>query len=86
MILTGKNGKEYNVEYAYAPTRDGRCVIQLLDEMTFPDAASEFTGVENFHLSDPASGEMDFSGYTEIVSMRRNNTGINIQLIQPEGA
>lgn len=82
MKLTGKDGKEYDVEYAYAPTMNGRCVIQLQDDRSFAEIANEFDGVENFHLTNPDTGDMDFTGYTEITYMNRNATGVNIQLVK----
>ena len=82
MKLIGKDGKEYEVQYAYAPTMSGRCVIQLQDNRSFAEIAEEFEGVENFHLYNPGAGEFDYTGYTEITYMNRNATGVNIQLVK----
>ena len=81
MKITVKNGKELDVEYAYAPTINGRCVIQLPGDHTFAEVAADFEGVDNFHVIDGTS-EYDYSGYTKITYMNRNANGINIQLVK----
>lgn len=83
MTITVKNGKELAVTYAYAPTINGRCVVQLPGDHTFAEVANDFEGVDNFHVVDESSGaEYDYAGYTVVTYMNRNANGINIQLVK----
>lgn len=81
MKITGKGGKEYDIEYAYAPTINNRLVIQYPGNHTFADVAKAFEGVESFHVTNGDS-ECDYDGYTCITYMNRNANGINIQLVK----
>ena len=84
--ITTSKGTEHEVDFAWAPTFDGKCMIQLLDERRFPEIAAEFDGLERVHFNDgEAEREYDFDGYTALVGLIRNpNGGIQIQLAKEE--
>ncbi len=80
--ITTSKGTEHEVDFAWAPTFDGKCLIQLRDGRRVPEIAAEFDGLEHIHFIDAeAEREYDFDGYTAIVGFFRNpDGGIQIQL------
>lgn len=80
--ITTSKGTEHEVDFAWAPTFDGKCMIQMHDERRFPEISDEFDGLESIHFIDgEAEREYDFDGYTKLVWLIRNSDGsIQIQL------
>ncbi len=81
MTITA-NGKTYECEYAYAPTRHGECIIQLQDSRPLSVIAAEFEGVAAFRVHDPNVGEAEYIGYTVLLRIARNERGVNITLVK----
>lgn len=69
--ITTNKGKSYECDYAYAPTYDGGCMIQMDDPRPLSVIAQEFDGLESIHAVDPLAGEMDFNGYNTLTGIYR---------------
>lgn len=81
--ITTSKGKTYTVISAWAPSViDGSCGIQLLDARRLPEIAAEFDGLTHIHFSDSQTGEYDFDGYTQLVSIRRKDDVCHLKLMQ----
>ena len=77
------NGKTYECDYAYAPTRRGECVIKLTgDDRPLSVIAAEFEGVDTIHAIDPHVGEADYNGYTMLTRISRDERGVTIILVK----
>ena len=61
--ITTSKGTEHEVDFAWAPTYDGKCMIQMPDERRLPEIAEEFDGIEHIHFVDgEAQREYDYAG------------------------
>lgn len=79
--ITTSAGKTYeNVDYAWAPLRDGTCMIALRDARRLPAIAQEFDGLSHIHYTNTATGEYDFDGYSELTEICRVGELVNITL------
>ena len=84
VTITTDKGYSYNAICAYAPTYNGNCVVQLNDWRSLSDIAAEFDGLNNIHLSDPVTGDLDFNGYSRLVSIFVDNAYVvTIQMSKP---
>jgi len=78
-ISTGT--KTYDVDFAWAPTFDGGCMIQMNDQRRIPEIAAEFDGIEKIHCVDDGAGqEYDWEGYSRLKSITSNNGKVQITL------
>lgn len=67
-ITTAKGTIE--VDFAWAPTFDGKCMIQYADDRRFPLISDDWDGLDTLHFSDgDAEQEYDWTGYTRLTQM-----------------
>ena len=79
-IITTKKGK-FEVDFAWAPTFDGTCMIQYSDDRRLPTVAADWDGLETIHFTDEeAEQEYDWEGYTRLTQITTPQPG-KVQLI-----
>lgn len=79
--IATSNGNVYQVKFAWAPTYDGQCMIDLPDARRLPEIAQEFDGLAAIRYVDgPAEAEYIWEGYTALRSIVRHPDG-NVQII-----
>lgn len=85
MTLTTSRNKTYNVIYADGPTRlGGTVMIRLPDPRPILQIAAEFDGLESFRREDMNQGGKEWTGYTQLVAVRRmSETDVLIELARP---
>ena len=71
----------YEVDFAWAPTFDGTCMIQYADDRRFPEIAAEWDGLGTVHFTDEAAEqEYDWEGYTRLTHLTTPQPG-KVQVI-----
>lgn len=79
-IITTKN-KTVEVDFAWAPTADGSCMIQYADDRRLPEIAAEWDGLETIHFTDGAAEkEYDWTGYTRLMQITTPQHG-KVQIV-----
>lgn len=79
-------GKRYDADFAWAPTRDGACLIRLQDARRLPEIAAEFDGLTEITYTDTAAMRAyTWTGYTRLISAARSGADVTLKLIrEPE--
>lgn len=72
MKITTNKGKTYEVNFAFAPTTGGNCMVEIKDTRPMAEIAAEFEGVEKMIREDEDEGNAVYEGYTMLVSIVRN--------------
>lgn len=85
MPLTTSKNKTYDVIFADGPTRlSGTVMIRMQDPRHILQIGAEFDGLESFSREDMNQGDKEWTGYTELVAVRRlNKTDVLIELAKP---
>lgn len=78
--------REYEVNFAYGPTADGSCVIQLIeDARLLSEIAAEFEGAVLIQRASETEGDAEYQGYTVLRAIERDGQAVTLYLRQPEG-
>lgn len=73
-ITTSKG--TYDVDYAWAPTFDGACMIQMHDLRRIPEIANEFDMLEKIvYYDSDLKREYEWIGYTRIRDLYSKSDG-----------
>lgn len=85
MTLTTSRNKTYKVIYVDGPTRlSGTIMLRMADPRPILEIGAEFDGLESFKRVDANQGDKEWTGYTELVSIRRmTDTDVLIELAKP---
>ena len=73
--LTTSKGGKFDVDYAWAPTPDGSCHIQMQDARRLYQIAEDFDGCQEITYHDPDAGVLVYAGYTAVSQITRYNNG-----------
>ena len=90
MTITTSDGKTIPIESCWAPVGPARELwIHLRDARPLSEIAADFEGCEHFHRASEAEGDMDYDGYTVLVSISRpfrevDPDAVQIALARPE--
>lgn len=83
-IITTKKGR-HEVDFAWAPTFDGTCMIQYADTRRLPLVAAEWDGLESIHFTDEeAEQEYNWEGYSRLTQISIPQPG-KVQIILARG-
>lgn len=85
MTLTTSRNKTYDVIYVDGPTRlSGTIMLRMADTRPILEIGAEFDGLESFQRVDANQGNKEWTGYTELISIRRmNDTDVLIEMAKP---
>lgn len=85
MTLTTSRDKTYEVVYVDGPTRlSGNVMIRMADKRPILEIGAEFDGLERFQRVSESQGNKEWTGYTQLVSIRRlNEADVLIELGRP---
>ena len=89
MTVTTSRGKTFDVDWMWGPLSDsGELMLQYHDTRQMASIAKDFDGIDHFHRESETEGDIDFDGYTRIMSIVRVNNGapdtIRITLSKPK--
>lgn len=81
--ITTKNGT-HEVDFAWAPTFDGTCMIQYADDRRLPQIAADWDGLDTMHFTDEeAEREYDWEGYTRLTQITTPQAGkVQVTLVK----
>ena len=81
--ITTKNGT-FEVDFAWAPTADGDCLIQYADTRRIPVIAQDWDELDSVHFADGTTGlEYDWTGYSRLANIVTMQNGkIQIKLVK----
>ena len=72
MTVTTSKGKTFDIESMWGPTIiGGQLAIRLRDARALSKIAKDFEGCDGFQRESELEGNMDFEGYTQLVSISR---------------
>lgn len=78
-------GNQYDVDFAWAPTIDGACMIRLQDARRLPLIAAEFDGLTEITYTDAAAMRAyTWAGYTRLISAVRSDAGVTLKLTREQ--
>lgn len=85
MKLKTSRNKTYNVIYVDGPTRLGNAImIRMADPRPILEIGQEFDGLEKFEREDESQGDKEWTGYTQLVSIRRmSDADVLIEMAKP---
>ncbi|MBQ9196904.1 MAG: hypothetical protein IJ157_06630 [Clostridia bacterium] len=70
-------GNTYPIDFAYAPTLDGSCMLRLNDESRpLWEVAEEFDELAWIEKHDPGAGVERYEGYTRLTLVQRLDNSI----------
>lgn len=72
MQIKTSKGKTYEANFAFAPTTDGNCMVEIVDKRPIAEIAAEFDGVGKITREDADEGKAEYEGYTVLTSVVRN--------------
>ena len=79
-IKTSKN-KAYTVKWIAPPIQNDKILImQMTDVRRLPKIAAEFDGLTEIKQTDEHQGNKTFTGYSNLVSIRRIGDDVQIQM------
>lgn len=85
MIIKVDGGREYDAVFAYAPTMDGKCVIQLRsDDRPLSEIAREFEGADYIERFSAEEGDAGYTGYTQLQAVERQGDAVTITMTRPQ--
>lgn len=82
MTLQTSRNKTYNVIYVDGPTRlSGTVMLRMADPRPILEVGAEFDGLEWLKRESDTQGNKEWTGYTELVSIRRvSDTDVLVEL------
>ena len=82
MTLQTSRNKTYNVIYVDGPTRlAGTMMLRMADPRPILEVGAEFDGLEWLKRESDTQGNKEWTGYTELVSIRRvSDTDVLVEL------
>ena len=80
MRITTNRGKTFDVNYAFAPTSKGTCMMEILDNRPIAEVAADFDGLETISRESENEGNAVYTGYDTLVSVFRNTAKGTVQL------
>lgn len=85
MTVTTSRNKTYDVIYVDGPTRlSGTLMLRMADPRPILEVGAEFDGLEHFARVDANQGDKEWTGYTQLVSIRRmTDTDVLIEMAKP---
>lgn len=72
MTIMTNRGQTFDVNFAYAPTSMGQCMIELKDSRGVSDIAQDFEGLEKISRKSENEGDAEYIGYDVLVSVQRD--------------
>lgn len=72
MTIMTNRGQTFDVNFAYAPTSKGRCMIELKDSRDVSEIAQDFEGLTKISRKSENEGDAVYEGYDVLVSVQRN--------------
>lgn len=83
-LITSRN-KTYNVIFVDGPTRlGGTVMLRMEDDRPILEIGAEFDGLEYFARVDVNQGDKKWTGYTQLVAIRRmTESDVLIELAKP---
>lgn len=85
MTVTTSRNNTYDVIYVDGPTRlSGTLMLRMADPRPILEVGAEFSGLEWLKRESADQGGKEWTGYTELASIRRvNETNVLIELAKP---
>lgn len=85
MKVTTSRNKTYEVIYVDGPTRlAGTLMLRMEDPRSILEIGAEFDGLEWLKRESANQGDKEWTGYTELVSIRRvSDTDVLVELSKP---
>lgn len=82
MTLQTSRNKTYDVIYVDGPTRlSGTLMLRMADPRPILEVGAEFDGLEWLKRESDTQGNKEWTGYTELVSIRRvSDTDVLVEL------
>ena len=82
MTLQTSRNKTYDVIYVDGPTRlSGTMMLRMADPRPILEVGAEFDGLEWLKRESDTQGNKEWTGYTELVSIRRvSDTDVLVEL------
>lgn len=82
MTLQTSRNKTYDVIYVDGPTRlAGTMMLRMADSRPILEVGAEFDGLEWLKRESDTQGNKEWTGYTELVSIRRvSDTDVLVEL------
>lgn len=82
MTLQTSRNKTYDVIYVDGPTRlSGTMILRMADPRPILEVGAEFDGLEWLKRESDTQGNKEWTGYTELVSIRRvSDTDVLVEL------
>lgn len=82
MTLQTSRNKTYDVIYVDGPTRlAGTMMLRMADPRPILEVGAEFDGLEWLKRESDTQGNKEWTGYTELVSIRRvSDTDVLVEL------
>ena len=76
MTVTTSKGKTFDIDWMWGPVGEAEdLMLQLRDGRTIAEIAADFEGCDLFYRRSDTEGDMEFAGYTSVVSAARVRRG-----------